>query len=121
MSFQEIEIGGKLRPIRFSYAALYEYEQNTGRNAIADFSGMQGDAISVRTAADLIFAGLSLGAKSRGKTVDFTVYDVADWSFNDQTVITKAMAIFSDSFPKTGTAPEDGDDEKKLMAKPGTT
>jgi hypothetical protein len=43
MSFQEIEIGGKLRPIRFSYAALYEYEQNTGRNAIADFSGMHGD------------------------------------------------------------------------------
>lgn len=113
MSFQEIEIGGKLRPIRFSYAALYEYEKNTGRNAIADFASIQGEAISVTVATDLIFAGLSLGAKSKGKTVDFTVYDVADWSFNDQTMITKAMAIFSDSFPKVGSAPEGGDDEKK--------
>ncbi len=121
MTFQEIEIGGKIRPIRFSYAALYEYEKNTGRNAIADFSAIQGEAISVTVAADLIFAGLTLGAKSKGKTVDFTVYDVADWSFNDQAVITTAMAIFSESFPKTGTAPEDGDDEKKQIAKPGTT
>lgn len=121
MQFQNIEIGGKLRPVRFSYAALYEYEQNTGRNAIADFALLQAEQVSVKLASDLLFAGLSLGCKTIGKEPDFTVFDVADWAFADQNAITRAMEIFSDSFPKTGAAPEDGDDEKKRKPLPGTT
>jgi putative N-acetylmannosamine-6-phosphate epimerase len=121
MKFQNIEIGGKLRPVRFSYAALYEYERNTGRNAIADFSKLQESQVSVTIAADLIFAGLTLGSRTNGYEPDFTVYDVADWAFSDPNAITKAMEIFSESFPKTGTAPEDGEGEKKPKARHGTT
>ena len=122
MQFNTIEIGGKLRPIRFSYAALYEYEKNTGRSAIDDFAHIQTGIVSVQVASDLIYAGLSLGCKTNGSAVDFTVYDVADWAFAEQSAITKAMQIFSDSFPKTGPASEDGDDEKKpRKSRLGTT
>ena len=113
MIYQQINIGGELRPVRFSYAALYEYEKNTGRNAIADFSTLQGGEVSVVMAADLIFSGLSLGCKSTGKAVDFTPYDVADWAFEDQSAIKKAMEIFSDSFAKADAAPEVGEAGKK--------
>lgn len=121
MIFQNIEIGGKLRPVRFSYAALYEYEINTGRNAIADFAQLQAEQVSVKIASDLLFAGLSLGAKTNGKVPDFTVYDVADWAFENPDAIAKAMEIFAESFPKTGPAPEGGDDEKKPKPRPGTS
>lgn len=120
MLYPQIEIGGKHRPIRFSYASLYEYEKNTGRNAIADFSTLQASQISVVMASDLIFAGLSLGYKSSGLPVDFTAYDVADWAFESPEAITKAMEIFADSFPKTGAAPEDGDEPKKGKSLHGT-
>jgi hypothetical protein len=100
MKFQSIEIGGKLRPIRFSFAALYEYEKNTGRNALQDFAQLQGENISVTIAADLIYAGLSLGCKTNGVMPDFTPYDIADWSFQSPDVIAKAMNIFTESFSK---------------------
>lgn len=119
---QEIEIGGALRPVRFSFAALYEYEKNTGRNAIADFSLIQHGDISVMVAADLLFAGLSLGAKSAGKRVDFTPYDVSDWAFEEKEAMEKAMEIFSESFPKPDAAVEVGEAGKKRKApQPGTT
>lgn len=121
MIFSSIEIGGKLRPVRFNYAALYEYERNTGRNAISDFTRMESGELSVVLATDLIFAGLSLGCKTVGKEVDFSVHDVADWVFSDPVVVEKTMEIFSESFPKTGPAPEDGDTPKKAKPRHGTS
>lgn len=100
MKYQHLDIGGKLRPIRFSFAALYEYEKNTGRNALKDFAELQNQNVSVTIAADLIFAGLSLGCKTNGTELELTPYDVADFAFENPEIVAKAMAIFGDSFSK---------------------
>lgn len=122
MKYQQINIGGKLRPVRFSYAALYEYEQNTGRKAIEDFTKLQTEGISVTLATDLIYAGLSLGAKTVGAVPDFSVYDVSDWVFSEPGSIDATMKIFSDSFPNAVPDKEGGPDESKKVktAKKGT-
>jgi len=100
MKYQQLDIGGKLRLIRFSFAALYEYEKNTGRNALKDFAELQSQSVSVTIAADLIFAGLSLGCKTNGTELELTPYDVADLAFENPEIVSKAMAIFGDSFSK---------------------
>lgn len=102
-----------MRPVRFSFAALYEYEKNTGRNAIEDFSKIQLEGVSITTATDLVFAGLSLGCKTIGQVPDFTVHDVADWAFSEQGSIDATMKIFSDSFPNAVPDNDGGADESK--------
>ena len=123
MTIQQIKIGGKMRPVRFSYAALYEYENHTGRNAISDFNQMQNGGVSVVMSADLVFAGLSAGYRTTGKEIDFTALDVADWVFENPASMQKVMEIFADSFPKSDTAQEGGESEKKPETQPqdGTT
>jgi len=118
MNYTTIELGGKARPVRFSFAALYEYEKMTGRNAIADFSQISGSgSTSVSVAADLIFAGLVIGHKSAGAQVDFSVHDVADWAFGSPKVMEDFTAIFLASFPEQKSG---GEGKKKAASPPGT-
>lgn len=105
-----IEMGGKERPIRFGTAALYKYEQITGRSAISDFAAMQtAGGAKITTIVDLIGAGLVCGYSEQRMAVDFTELDVADWIGQDQALIDTIMEIFADSFPpneKNKTAPQ---------------
>lgn len=99
-----IELGGKKRPVRFGMAGLYEYEQRTGRKALADFSQMAGQGIenvSISIIVDLAFSGLCAGYRSESRPVDFTPYDVADWVGLDMGTIESLMTAFSESFPQT--------------------
>lgn len=108
-----IELGGKTRPVRFGMAGLYEYEQRTGRKALADFAEMIGQGLenmSVSRIVDLAFSGLCAGCRSENAAVDFTAYDVADWIGFDLATIERVMSAFAESLPqnegKTNGAPK---------------
>lgn len=99
-----IQIGGRERPVRFGMAGLYEYEQRTGRKALADFASLAGglEAVSITLMVDLVYCGLTCGARAESQNVDFTPYDVADWLTGDNATLEKVMALFAESFPQDG-------------------
>jgi hypothetical protein len=104
---QYIQIGGANRPVRFGWAGLLEYEQQTGRKALADFAEFSGGAasISVTTLVDMVYYGLVCGHRKAGVNVDFDKFDVADWIGGDSDVMNLVMKVFTDSFPAdTGNA-----------------
>lgn len=75
-----IQIGGKDRPLKFGFAALYEYEQRTGRLAIPDLDSMTDpNRVSVSIMMDLLYSGFVCGAREESANVDFTIQDVAGW------------------------------------------
>lgn len=99
-------IGGQERPILFGFAALYAYEQRTGRKALEDFAGLaaQGEGMpesfSIKFLVDLVLSGLVAGCRKLRQSEDFNEFDVADWLGADQTLIQQVLQIFTDSFPK---------------------
>lgn len=102
-----IDLGGQERPVLFGFAALYQYEQRTGRNALNDFASMQ-EAGSISLLVDLLFAGLCAGVRSEGGKVDFAPEDVAEWIGTDFSIFEKVTTYFAASFPTP-----DSDEEKK--------
>lgn len=98
---QQIKIGGELRPVRFGWAGLLEYEQQTGRKALADFAefskGLEG--VSVSAMVDLVYYGLTCGHRHAKQSVTFDKFDVADWIGEDPDVLQACLKAFSDSFP----------------------
>lgn len=111
-----ISIGGTERPILFGMAALYTYEQRTGRKALSDFAALSSgpqeaaDDPSLMFLVDLIFSGLAAGARKTGLAVDFIAEDVAEWVGNDLPLIERVMRLFVESFP----------DAKKKEAQPAS-
>jgi len=106
---QYIKIGGRERPILFGMAALYHYEQRTGRKALSDFSKMSAnpedetEGISLLFLVDLIYSGLAAGARKEvpGSVLPFQPEDVAEWVGDDFALIEQVMTIFAESFPTT--------------------
>lgn len=92
-----VDIGGRERPVCFSYSVAYEYQSQTGRFYEPDVQELAVQVITagaalgnddVATAArsinivkftDIMFAALLIGARKERQAVDFTKYDVADW------------------------------------------
>lgn len=68
----EINIGGKLRLVKFGTNASAVFSEKVGK----DLSELSATAMTVR---DLIWAGLVAGARKRKETVDFDEWDVGDW------------------------------------------
>lgn len=85
---QQIKIGGELRPVRFGWAGLLEYEQQTGRKALADFAEFSKglDGVSVSAMVDLVYYGLTCGHRHAKQNVTFDKFDVADWIGEDPDV-----------------------------------
>lgn len=117
MQFQNIDLNGVLRPIRFSYAALYLYEEMTdGRDILEDYNSvaiksmevaeqhLSGKPITAKVRlkllVDIAFCGLTMGAKTIGKEIEFTKFDVADWLLPNEEAIIKLITLFRASFPK---------------------
>jgi len=98
---EQIEIGGQLRPVRFGWAGLLEYEQQTGRKALADFAefGTIG-GISVTVMTDLVYYGLVCGHRSAKQEIEFSKHDVADWIGEQPEILERVMATFTKSFPE---------------------
>lgn len=99
-----IEIGDQKRPVRFGWAGLLEYEQQTGRKALADFASFQQgiENVSIEVMVDLVYYGLTAGHRKAGVNVDFDKYDVADWIGEDQGILTEVMEAFTNSFERGG-------------------
>ena len=105
-----LNLGGIERPVRFGFAALYQYEQRTGRNALTDFAAMQSGLASVSLMVDLLFAGLCAGTRYEKKQVDYTQEDVSEWIGSDMTTLQKAAEMFAASFEPA----QEGEPEKKI-------
>lgn len=99
-----IDIGGKKRPVRFGWAGLLEYEQQTGRKALADFASFQQGIqnVSIQVMVDLVYYGLTAGHRKADVNVDFDKLDVADWIGEDQGVLAIVMEAFTSSFERGG-------------------
>tara|TARA_R100000654_G_scaffold30078_1_gene54680 strand:- start:730 stop:1032 length:303 start_codon:yes stop_codon:yes gene_type:complete len=84
----KVEIGGKKRPIRFSYLALKEIcnECNLKLNHI-DKLGTEMNHIGIIT-----YYGLKYGAKKIGETFKYKVQDVEEWLDNEE--FSKVNEIF---------------------------
>ncbi len=97
-----IEIGGMNRPVRFGWAGLLEYEQQTGRKALADFASFQQgiENVSIEVMVDLVYYGLTAGHRKAGVNVDFDKHDVADWIGEDQSILADVMEAFTNSFER---------------------
>lgn len=97
-----IEIGGEKRPVRFGWAGLLEYEQQTGRKALADFAQFQNgiENVSIVIMVDLVYYGLTSGHRKAGVNVTFDKDDVAEWIGEDQGLLTQVMESFASSFER---------------------
>lgn len=93
------DLGGQQRPVLFGFAALYQYEQRTGRNALQDFAAMQNGEASISLLIDILFAGLCAGSRSDGEKVDFSPEDVAEWIGGDFAIFEQVAKAFTDAFP----------------------
>ena len=89
-------------------AALYIYEEQTGRSALGDMATFASGAPSVRVMVDIIHAGLIRGATYFRQTFDADKYMVAEWLTSSQDILPDIMKMFEQSF-NTG---ESTDDEK---------
>lgn len=104
---QYIEIGGQKRPVRFGWAGLLEYEQQTGRKALADFNSLSGglENVSITVIVDLVYYGLTSGHRKAGVNVDFEKDDVAEWIGQDRGIMEQVMEHFVKAFEgKEGNA-----------------
>lgn len=97
---KKIIIGGDLRPLKFGFGALYQYEVRTGRSAIEDFNLMQ-KGFKVSILVELLYSGLLCGAKEEGKPFDYTGEEVAGWlDENPEGLLSEITQLFVDSMPQ---------------------
>ena len=93
-----LDFNGTQCPIHFGFGALYQYEKNTGRSAIGDFTtNSNGENISVTFIVNLAHSGFLCGASVEKKPFQFNDDDVAAWLTPDR--VAKVMELFMDSMP----------------------
>jgi hypothetical protein len=135
-----VDIGGRDRPVCFSYSVAYEYELQTGKFYAPDVQELAMQVITagaalgtddVATAArsvsivkftDIIFAALLVGARKEKQPADFTKYDVADWMGGNPAAAGRLTELLlSANFNLKPDAPsENGHDETGDAAKKKT-
>jgi hypothetical protein len=99
---QNIEIGGKSRPINLGRNALRDFEKITGKSILNGSSLMTFEAIQV-----LFYCGLKWGLyKGDGKEPDpeFNLIQIGDWldeeTQKDVNLNTKIFDLLTDALPK---------------------
>lgn len=110
----EINIGGKMRPMKFgtnATAILCEKRGCMLKDIIGMFSPekINNQEITGGEIRDLIWSGLVAGAKSKNIDVDFNEFNVGDWIDQlDADELKKAFDVILESSPvekkKTGKA-----------------
>lgn len=87
-----VEIGGKRRPVSFSFEALLDYEERTGRLSIPDIIRSQDPGqVSIVVLVDLLYSAFCAGYAEEGLEVDFSKKECARWFRN----IGEAMRIIN--------------------------
>jgi hypothetical protein len=81
---KRFRIGGRLRPVRFSYNAIAQFEDRTGRSVIG--SGDEDVQLGVRGMRALLYCGLEDGARKEGDAFmgadgqqRATLWDAGEW------------------------------------------
>lgn len=101
-NYSTIEIGGKIRPIRFGLRAFQtiskEFVKNYEKPKASDFSDFALDNLDL-----IAYAGLRQGAMKEGQPVDFTREEVEEWLDEDFTLTTPIMTLFMTAFAGSGT------------------
>lgn len=101
---KDVEIGGKLRPVKFGFAALMEFTEAKGYT-MADLDNL-GESMNLKDALFLVWCGLKHGARVQKQEFDFTIDDIADWLDEDMGAMEKVLSVFGQSFGS-------GENEKK--------
>lgn len=122
-----LPLGGKDRPLSFSYANVYEYELATGRGYEYDVAELAlqviraGQAMGtddVGTAArgismvrffDVAYAALRVGHLKAGAPAAFTVHDVAEWFGADLAQVSRFTELLLEA--NFNLDPRDRDDD----------
>ena len=118
MNTQQISIGGRKRPINFTFEVAYDYERTTGRKYIQDYNQLcaqlaetanrlktespntAGDGISMVLLADMVHTALDYGARKIGQEFEGTPQEVAGWLLSDATAAEQVfMAILESMAP----------------------
>jgi hypothetical protein len=74
MNFIEIELGGKLRGLKFNNYAIEQFQRKMFKNENALVGGS-----NAATVYGIFFAGLTANCFTNDLEVDFTYNDVEDW------------------------------------------
>lgn len=76
---QKVELGGQIRPIRFSYLCLKEICKDCGLKLNElNLLGTEIDHIGI-----IAFYGLKYGAKKNGEKFTYKVKDIEEWLDNE--------------------------------------
>jgi hypothetical protein len=116
MTGDTISIGGAVRPIKFGWAAIYNYEKQTGRAALADFADISTGNIKISVVIDLAVAGFS----AADPKFSHTPIEVAEWFGNEPDSITEIMEMFAKSFPEATKKKETTSDKRPRETRTGT-
>ena len=119
-----IDFNGVKTPVAFGNAAFYDYEKQTGKNALSDFFNSarfeeNGDVIleSIKMGfyVDIAFSAFTAGGNIARKPFTGTVYDVAEWLTSDRMV--EVIGLLTESLPQPDKSATEGD----VTEKPGET
>jgi len=105
----ELEICGKLRPIKFGFAALDEFCTMTGLT-IHQVQNLS-DHITFGRVVTLLYCGLKYGAKRSGTEFTETWDDVEAWLSDNPELFGTALSMFQQSQAPAPT------DKKKAKVK----
>lgn len=105
-----VNIGGKERPVNIGWGMLKEFGKLTGRTFGQVF---EVDDLTFDDIEKLLFAGLKWGAKREGQEFDVKLKDIGEWLDEDIQAVTEFMAVFQEELTvsldeKNVPAPEAG-------------
>lgn len=93
---KNVEIGGKLRPVKFGFAALMEFTEANGYT-MADLDTL-GESMKLKDALFLVWCGLKHGARVEKKAFEETLEEVADWLDDQPEAMENVLNVFAQSF-----------------------
>ena len=76
--FVEIEVGGKKRPLKFSYNTFADISDRHG-TPLSVAMNLDSDTMTASQLRTLIWSGLVHGAKESGVKVDFSIEEAGEW------------------------------------------
>jgi hypothetical protein len=104
----QINIGGKMRGIRFGNAALIQFEEATGHSFLTGFEAKLG----LKEVAQLAYFGLKDAARFSKEPFDYELHDVIEW-LDEPGKVPEIMAIFSRAVPEIMGVEVEAADKKK--------
>jgi hypothetical protein len=96
MTSNLVEVGGEMRPVKYSLGVIKEFQSLTGINALKGLSGLDEPTALIA----FIFCGLKGGAFP--DKIEFTIDHVGDWidGKNLEYVSMQCIGVFRDNWSK---------------------